>query len=669
MTSALQPGARDPDRVAVTDEDEMSYAVSPGSGRLGQLSGEEATDPDMDVGGALTSTPPDVSDVPAGRGGLGAQVPRELTLQASQGLLAQRLVEADRETQAGRDHGGRLRRPGEVAAPHGGGSGMGGDPGTDDQAGRGSLGSTGLGQRRVHDLALQPALPVPRRLAVPDEVDVDRGHGVRVGRGYRRGVAGLLVTGTSSDAGKSLLVTGLCRAWARAGLRVAPFKSQNMSNNSMVCADGSEIGRAQFLQAQAAGVEASSLHNPVLLKPGSDRRAFVVLRGRPAGELQAGEYATGRRHLAEAAYAAYEELCADSDLVVCEGAGSPAEVNLRAGDYVNMGLARRFDLPTLLVTDIDRGGALAATVGTWTLLEPADRALLRGYVVNKFRGDHDVLAPGLSVVTAHTGLPWLGTLPWLEDVWLDAEDALSVGRWGHGAASHDTGVVLRVAVVRLPRASNATDVDALAAEPGVEVRVTTDPSVCRDADLLVLPGSRATVSDLAWLRAQGIASAVAERVAGGRPVLGICGGYEMLGSTIADQVESGAGRVDGLGHLCATTEFETDKVLGRPSGSWRGHPVTGYEIHHGVVTAEPNFPGGTTTGAVWGTIWHGTLEGDAFRRAWLAEVAAAAGSGWRADTSAPSFAALREGMIQALADAVTEHLDLDRMLAWTGVSP
>ncbi|MFC8501338.1 cobyric acid synthase [Pedococcus sp. NPDC057267] len=477
-------------------------------------------------------------------------------------------------------------------------------------------------------------------------------------------MAGLLVTGTTSDAGKSLVVTGLCRAWARAGIRVAPFKSQNMSNNSMVCEDGSEIGRAQYLQAQAAGVVASLLHNPVLLKPGSDRRAFVVLRGRPAGELGAGEYATGRAHLAEAAFAAYEELADSVDLVVCEGAGSPAEVNLRAGDYVNMGLARRFELPTLLVADIDRGGALAAVVGTSTLLSPADRGMLRGFVMNKFRGDHDVLAPGLSVVSDRTGLPWLGTLPWLEDVWLDSEDALSVGRWHPTSPSTPSPEPLRVAVVRFPRVSNATDVDALAAEPGVEVRVTTDPSVCREADLLVLPGSRATVDDLAWLRGRGLDEVVAARVAAARPVLGVCGGYEMLGSMIEDTVESTVERVHGLGHLEATTQFRHEKVLGRPHGSWRGHPVSGYEIHHGIVSAEASFPGGTCSGTVWGTIWHGTLECDDFRRAWLTEVAEAAGSPWRPQAGAPSFASRRETMIDRLADAVTEHLDLDQLLAW-----
>lgn len=473
-------------------------------------------------------------------------------------------------------------------------------------------------------------------------------------------MAGLLVAGTNSDAGKTLIVTGLCRAWARQGIDVAPFKAQNMSNNSMVCADGAEIGRAQYLQAQAAGITPGGIHNPVLLKPGSDRRAFVVVRGRPAGELAAGEYATGRRHLAEAAFASYTELAAQHDLVVCEGAGSPAEVNLRAGDYVNMGLARRFNLPVVVVGDIDRGGVLASFVGTHALLDDADRTLLRAFVVNKFRGDRSVLEPGLLTVTQRTGVPFAGVLDWLPGMWIDSEDALSIGRWRGATTGTET---LRVAVVAFPRASNATDLDALAAEPGVEVRLTSDLAECAAADLLVLPGSRATVSDLGWLRARGIDEVVAQRVRAGRPVLGICGGYQMLVETIHDDVESGEGEIAGLGALPGKVRFGADKVLGRPSGTWRGHEASGYEIHHGVVSDDQSFPGGAERGAVWGTIWHGTLECDGFRRAWLAEVAERAGASWRADASAPAFADRREAMIDAVADAVSQQLDLDFLLA------
>ena len=492
--------------------------------------------------------------------------------------------------------------------------------------------------------------------------------------------SGLLIAGTSSDAGKSLVVTGLCRALVRRGLDVAPYKAQNMSNNSGVCADGAEIGRAQLLQAQAARVEPTSAMNPVLLKPGTDRRAHVVVRGRPGGVLEAGQYATGRRHLAEAAWAAYEELAGQHDLVVCEGAGSPAEINLRAGDYVNLGLARRFDLPVVVVGDIDRGGVLASLYGTVALLEPEDRALVHAFVINKFRGDPDVLTPGLEEITRRTGVPFAGVLPWLDGVWLDAEDTLEVGAWRRSARAEPG--LLRVAVVRFPRVSNATDVEALAAEPGVEVRVTTDAAVVAGADLAVLPGTRATLSDLAWLRRTGLADAVLDRARRGAPVLGICGGYQALGVRVEDPdgVEAERGMapttVEGLGLLPVVTRFHADKTLGRPSGTWRGQDVGAYEIHHGRAERVPSdgddddepFLDGWRAGAVWGTVWHGALENDGFRRAWLAEVAAAAGSSWTPDPAAPAFEARRETMIDALADAVEEHLDLDLLLARTRVA-
>ncbi|WP_347354552.1 cobyric acid synthase [Intrasporangium sp.] len=505
--------------------------------------------------------------------------------------------------------------------------------------------------------------------------------------------SGILVAGTSSDAGKSVIVAGLCRALARRGLRVAPFKAQNMSNNSMVCADGGEIGRAQYLQAQAAGVTATTAMNPVLLKPGSDRRSFVVVRGRPDGVLEAGEYAAGRAHLAQAAFAAYTELAEAYDLVVCEGAGSPAEINLRQGDYVNLGLARRFGLPVVVVGDIDRGGVLAALYGTWALLDREDRALLKGFVVNKFRGDPDLLRPGLDEISARTGMPCHGVVPWLLDVWLDSEDTLGVGPWRAGAAAARTRADrLTVAVVRSPRISNATDVDAIAAEPGVDVLVTVDPAALELADLVVLPGSRATVTDLAWLRARGLAEVVLARAEQGRPVLGICGGYQMLATQIADDLETGAGLVPGLGLLPVRVEFAAAKTLGRPQGSWQGHRVQAYEIHHGrarlvgaagCATGHPGvastsvdgaspgpvpFLDGWQVGQVWGTMWHGAFENDGFRRAWLAGIARAAGSGWRPDPQAAGFAARREHMLDVLADALEEHVDIDALLALTRVS-
>ncbi|GAA6524993.1 cobyric acid synthase [Intrasporangium sp. DVR] len=488
--------------------------------------------------------------------------------------------------------------------------------------------------------------------------------------------SGILVAGTSSDAGKSVVVAGLCRALARRGIRVAPFKAQNMSNNSMVCVDG-EIGRAQYVQALAARVEPTTAMNPVLLKPGTDRRSFIVVRGQPAGTLEAGQYAAGRAHLRDAAFAAYRELSDEYELVVCEGAGSPAEINLRVGDYVNLGLAREFGLPVVVVGDIDRGGILASLYGTWALLDEGDRELLKSFVINKFRGDVSVLEPGLHEITRRTGVPFHGVIPWLLDVWLDSEDTLQVGHWRASTSLSATARErLRVAVVRLPRISNATDVDALAAEPGVDVLVTIDPAVCDAADLLVLPGSRSTAGDLAWLRDNGLADVVVRRAAAGRPVLGVCGGYQMLADEIEDDVEGEVGIVPGLGLLPTRVEFAAEKVLARPSGTWRDHPVEGaYEIHHGIAhpcvdratpAAEP-FLDGWRAGQVWGTMWHGAFESDAFRRAWLAEVARAAGSLWLPEPGAPSFTDRRERMLETLADALEEHVDIDGLLAMTRV--
>ena len=487
-------------------------------------------------------------------------------------------------------------------------------------------------------------------------------------------MSGLLIAGTSSDAGKSLVVTGICRALWRRGIDVAPFKAQNMSNNSMVCADGSEIGRAQYLQAQAAKVTPSSLLNPVLLKPGSDRLYFVVLLGRPSGTLEAVDYATGRGQLAAAAHAAYRELAGRHELVVVEGAGSPAEINLRRGDYVNMGLARQFDLPVVVIGDIDRGGVLASLYGTWGLLAPADRALLAGFVINKFRGDRAILDPGLAELTARTGLACLGVLPWLRGVWLDGEDTLQVDRWRRELPADPGRAGLRVAVVRFPRISNATDVEALAHTAGVVVELTEDPQVAAEADLVVLPGSRATLTDLAWLRERGLAETIVARHAAGRPVLGICGGYQMLAETIDDRVETGQGRVTGLGVLPVAVCFDAEKVTRQAIREWGGHRVAGYEIHHGRCTptgpAEP-FLDGWRVGSSFGTMLHGSLENDGFRTAWLASIAGLAASRWRPDPAAAGYGAAREQMIETLADAVERHLDLDQLvrLALAGRGP
>ncbi|TDD22526.1 cobyric acid synthase [Kribbella turkmenica] len=463
----------------------------------------------------------------------------------------------------------------------------------------------------------------------------------------------LLIAGTTSDAGKTTVVTGLCRWLARQGVRVAPYKAQNMSNNSMVCADGAEIGRAQWIQAVAAGAEPEAAMNPVLLKPGSDRRSHVVLMGEPWGELSARGFLTERAELAKAAFAAYDDLATRYDVVISEGAGSPTEINLRQSDYVNMGLAQHTRSPVVVVGDIDRGGVFASMFGTVALLDAADQALISGFLVNKFRGDVSLLQPGIDMLSSVTGRPTYGVLPWLPELWLDSEDALDIPVRRTSAAD-----VLTIAVVRFPRISNFTDLDALAVEPTNSVFFTASPAEVRDADLVVLPGSRATVADLRWMREQGLADAVTARVAAGRPVLGICGGYQLLGGAIEDPhgVEGG-GEHTGLELLPVATVFEPAKVLTRPA-------PTAYEIHHGVVTATGDaaaFPGGCRAGNTWGTIWHGLLDDDAARHAFLTEVAGLTGK--PAPDGTVSFAAVREARLDGLADAIDSHVDTAALMA------
>jgi adenosylcobyric acid synthase len=474
----------------------------------------------------------------------------------------------------------------------------------------------------------------------------------------------LLVAGASSDAGKSLFTAGLCRLLARRGVSVAPFKAQNMSNNSAVAADGGEIGRAQALQAQACGIEASVLMNPVLLKPGSDRRSHVVLHGRPYAEASALDYRELKAELRKEVLASYDELRQRYDVVICEGAGSAAEINLREGDLANMWLADQRDLPTVVIGDIDRGGLFAALYGTLALLSERDQSLITGFVVNKFRGDDRLLAPGLDMLTDLTGRPVLGVLPWLPDLRLDAEDSLSTPLALDGGEPVGSQR-LQVAAIRLPRTSNSTDVDALGAEPGVTVRWTTSPAEVATADLAILPGSRATVADLQWLREQGLAAALTDRAEQRRPLLGICGGYQMLAETITDDIESGAGTVPGLGLLPVAVRFQAEKILGRPTGTALGAEVsTGYEIHHGVTSLLPGrqaqpcdpFLDGYRAGAVWGTTWHGAFDSDEFRRRFLSQVAIQAG---RDFTPAPDtdIAANRARQLDRLADAIEAGLD------------
>ncbi|MFD8546958.1 cobyric acid synthase [Streptomyces sp. NPDC059649] len=493
---------------------------------------------------------------------------------------------------------------------------------------------------------------------------------------------GLLVAGTTSDAGKSVVTAGICRWLVRQGVKVAPFKAQNMSLNSFVTREGAEIGRAQAMQAAAARVEPTALMNPVLLKPGGDRSSQVVLLGRPVGELSArgyfggpggsspGEarYAGGREQLLGTVTDCLAELRRTHDAVICEGAGSPAEINLRRTDIVNMGIARTARIPVVVVGDIDRGGVFASFFGTTALLSKEDQALVAGYLVNKFRGDVTLLEPGLDMLERLTGRPTLGVLPYAHGLGIDEEDGLRVSLRGavresvvappHGAD------VLRVAVCAVPLMSNFTDVDALAAEPGVVVRFVDRPEELADADLVVLPGTRGTVRALRWLRERGLADAIVRRAAEGRPVLGICGGFQMLGEHIDDEVESKAGAVEGLGMLPVRVRFAVEKTLARPVGEALGEPVEGYEIHHGVAEVtggDEAFMDGCRVGSVWGTHWHGSLESDAFRRAFLRRVAADAG---RAFVPAPDtrFGALREEQLDRLGDLIEEHADTGALL-------
>jgi adenosylcobyric acid synthase len=486
----------------------------------------------------------------------------------------------------------------------------------------------------------------------------------------------VLVAGTTSNAGKSVLTAGICRWLARMGVRVAPFKAQNMSNNSAVAPDGAEIGRAQAMQAAACGVPAEAAMNPVLLKPGSDLTSQIVLMGRAVGDTTCDGYwrpETGRERLFPAVLDAYDDLRSRFDVVVCEGAGSPTEINLRRGDLANMGLARARNLPVVVVGDIDRGGVFAALYGTLALLEPADQALVSGFVINKFRGDQSLLAPGLTQLTALTGRPVLGVIPYLTQTWIDAEDTVAAeGRYGPEDGGNDEK--LRIAVIRLPRISNFTDIDALALEPGVSVRFVSSPTGLDGSHLVILPGTKATVADLAWLRARGLDAALAKRAAEGRPILGICGGYQMLGTVIHDEIESRVGTVCGLGLLPVQTRFSPAKTLGRPLGYAGSIPVAGYEIHHGTAevhggrpwfTSQPGDDAtaldGCRAGVSSGTLWHGIFENDEFRHAYLAEIGRLAGCEF-VPVPGASFAAARQAQYDALADAIAASLDTESLL-------
>ena len=496
----------------------------------------------------------------------------------------------------------------------------------------------------------------------------------------------LMIQGTGSNAGKSTLVAGLARALVRRGLTVAPFKPQNMSNNAAVTVDGGEIGRAQAVQARAARMPPSVHMNPVLLKPETDTGAQVIVQGKRRGTLHASAF-RDRKSLLPAVLESFNILAARADFVLVEGAGSPAETNLRKGDIANMGFAEAADVPVVLVGDIDRGGVIASLAGTHLVLPEHERARIRGFIINKFRGDVSLFDDGLTEIARRTGWPSIGVVPWLpQAAWLPAEDAVDLDRKKESSpcdldrtkefSSCDldrrsaTSGACVIAVPMLSRIANFDDLDPLGMEPGVMLRfIKPGEAIPGDATVVILPGSKSTIGDLAFLRAQGWDIDIRAHLRRGGRVLGLCGGYQMLGASIDDPdgVDGRAGRVDGLGLLDIATVMRGDKstTLVRGTHLASGTAITGYEIHLGQTAgadcARPlliidDRPDGAISrdGRVQGTYVHGLFAGDAFRRAWLADLGI---------VSALAYETRIDTALDALADHLEAHLDIDALLA------
>lgn len=475
----------------------------------------------------------------------------------------------------------------------------------------------------------------------------------------------VMIQGTGSNVGKSLLVAGLCRAFRRRGLVVMPFKPQNMSNNAAVTADGGEIGRAQALQALAAGVPASVHMNPVLLKPESDTGSQVIVQGRQRGRLDAKRFGARRDELLPLVLESFARLEQMADIIIVEGAGSPAEINLRAGDIANMGFAEAADVPVILVGDIDRGGVIASLVGTHAVLESSDREVIKAFFINKFRGNIDLFSEGMTAIARRTGWRALGIVPWFHDaVRLPAEDAVDLE-----ALPGSAGGRLKIAVPVLSRIANFDDFDPLKQEPGVElVMVPPGTPLPGDATLVILPGTKSTIADLAFLRTQGWDIDLRAHLRRGGRVLGICGGYQMLGRVIADPegIEGREGEVLGLGLLDVETVMAREKVTERATGTHiaTGEAIGGYEIHIGRTTgpdcARPlveigGAPEGATSadGLVAGTYLHGLFLSDGFRAAYLAAL------GVRSDLR---YGETVEAVLDRLAEHCEKHLDVDAIL-------
>jgi adenosylcobyric acid synthase len=476
----------------------------------------------------------------------------------------------------------------------------------------------------------------------------------------------LMFQGTGSDVGKSLIVAGLARAFADRGLAVRPFKPQNMSNNAAVTADGGEIGRAQALQARAARTLASVHMNPVLLKPQSETGAQIVVQGRVHGAAKAAAYQKMKPELMPFVLASFARLKAEADIVLVEGAGSASEVNLRLNDIANMGFARAAEVPVVLIGDIDRGGVIASLVGTKAVIDAGDAALIRGFLVNKFRGDPALFADAMTRIVAATGWEALGLVPFFPDARrLPAEDALALDQ----APMRKPGAKLRIAVAILPHIANFDDLDPLEAEPAVDlVRVRPGTAIPGNADLVILPGSKATIADLIALRSAGFEIDIAAHRRRGGRVLGLCGGYQMLGRTVADPdgIEGPAVTIAGLGLLDVETVLTADKRLEPAQGESGGVPFTGYEMHMGTTTgpdcARPfarladGSPEGAVSsdGRVIGTYVHGLFGDDRQRSAWLERLGTA--------PSVIAHDALIEATLDRLAAHLAAHIDLDRLL-------
>ena len=488
------------------------------------------------------------------------------------------------------------------------------------------------------------------------------------------GTLALMLQGTGSDVGKSLLAAGLCRAYHRRGLRVQPFKPQNMSNNAAVTIEGGEIGRAQALQARAANQPLSVHMNPVLLKPQSETGAQVVVQGRVEGTAEARDYHDLKPKLLHRVLESFGILATDADLVVVEGAGSPAEVNLRPGDIANMGFAEAADLSVVLIADVERGGAIAGIVGTLALLSAGERARIRGYVINKFRGDPALFEDAIEIIKSHSGLDCFGIVPFFEAARrLPKEDAMSLDS---GREDPDKGAAVKIAVPRLSRIANFDDLDPLAAEPKVTVEVIEPGEpIPGDADVVVIPGSKSPLADLGVIRDQGWDVDIAAHRRRGGLVVGLCGGYQILGHRIADPdgIEGPPSEAEGLGLLDVETVIAGDKALIERCGVEveTGESIKGYEMHIGDtsgpgldrpwLTLEDGRSEGarSTDGRVMGTYLHGIFAADGFRHAFLGRI-------FQGEFEGVAYEAMIEETLDALAAHLEEHLDLDALLAAAG---